>query len=78
MLQMVNPSKSLYSTEQAVQWLSEIAEALQYMHSLTPAVSRSLQTLPLQCMLALLPVTCCDVSQQFAASSSICILFCSM
>ncbi|DBB04448.1 TPA: hypothetical protein ACH3X1_012928 [Trebouxia sp. C0004] len=36
--QMVNPSKSLYSTEQAVQWLSEIAEALQYLHSLTPAV----------------------------------------
>ena len=45
MLQMVNPSKSLYSTEQAVQWLSEIAEALQYMHSLTPAVSRSFHTL---------------------------------
>ncbi len=38
-LQMVNPSKSLYSTEQAIQWLTEIAEALQYMHSLTPAVS---------------------------------------
>lgn len=36
--QMVNPSKSLYSTEQALQWLTEIAEALLYMHSLTPAV----------------------------------------
>ena len=40
MLQMVNPSKSLYSTEQAVQWLTEIGEALQYMHTLTPAVSQ--------------------------------------
>ena len=39
MLQMVSPSKSLYSTEQAVQWLTEIGEALQYMHTLTPAVS---------------------------------------
>ena len=37
--QMVHPSKSLYSTEQAVQWLTEIGEALQYMHTLTPAVS---------------------------------------
>lgn len=36
--QMVNPSKSLYSTEQGVQWLLEIAEALLYMHSLTPVV----------------------------------------
>ena len=35
---MVNPSKSLYSTEQGVQWLLEIAEALLYMHSLTPVV----------------------------------------
>lgn len=41
MLQMVNPSKSLYSTEQAVQWLTEIADALHYMHTLTPAVSLS-------------------------------------
>lgn len=40
MLQMVNPSKSLYSTEQAVQWLTDIGEALQYMHTLTPAVSQ--------------------------------------
>lgn len=61
MLQMVNPSKSLYSTEQAVQWLTEIGEALQYMHTLTPAVSQHSQ-LPivyrLCCLLALVAGTC--------------------
>ena len=46
-VQMVNPSKSMYSTEQAVQWLLEIAEALQYMHSLTPVVSGYIGLMPM-------------------------------
>lgn len=36
---MVSPSKSLYTAEQAVQWLAQIADGLAYMHALDPTVS---------------------------------------
>ena len=38
-LQMVSPSKSIYTAEQAMQWLIQIADALAYMHALDPTVS---------------------------------------
>lgn len=35
---MVTPSKSIYTAQQALEWLVSIAEALAYMHSLDPTV----------------------------------------
>ena len=36
---MVTPNKSIYTAEQAMQWLGQIADALAYMHALNPTVS---------------------------------------